>query len=135
MFNLATAFRLVPPTPLQTGVGALACLFSLVAQAAQPDSPGLCLAVTELASEHTGTPSAAQNNFPNSLSFRKLPRWTSPAEPARDTFWTTSIRWHLTDIGNHASLSPRLRLETKESRIEIRPLQRSVWFSWRKALP
>jgi hypothetical protein len=48
--------------------------------------------------------------------------------------WIASIHWHITAVENRASLSPRLRIESEETLIEIKPVDRSVWMMWHKAL-
>jgi len=48
--------------------------------------------------------------------------------------WVASIRWHMTADDNRASLSPQLRVESKEALIEIKPVDRSVWMRWHRAL-
>jgi hypothetical protein len=48
--------------------------------------------------------------------------------------WVASIRWHMTANDNRASLSPQLRVESKETLIEIKPVDRSVWMMWHRAL-
>lgn len=124
----------------RTCVGLLLCSLSLATQAAQPELPQLDLFTIQLT--HTDTKhqssyqfsTAVANTTANSLVFGKSSRLPTFSELKKGTFWSTSIRWHLTDNGNHASLSPQFRLESKESRIEIRPLQRSVWMTWRREL-
>lgn len=48
--------------------------------------------------------------------------------------WVASIRWHLTADGNRASLAPQLRVESKETLIEIKPVDSSVWVVWHREL-
>jgi len=48
--------------------------------------------------------------------------------------WVTSIRWHLTANESRASLSPKLLVESRETLIEIKPLDRSVWMMWHRDL-
>jgi len=52
-----------------------------------------------------------------------------------NNIWITSIRWHLASNNEHASLAPVFRVESDDSRLEIRPIQHSAWMVWRKALP
>jgi hypothetical protein len=61
-------------------------------------------------------------------------RLPSIIKPLDDSFWSTSIRWNLSAADARASLSPRLRVESKETLIELKPGSRSVWMSWRRAL-
>ncbi|MGC2047971.1 MAG: hypothetical protein WA635_05095 [Gallionella sp.] len=48
--------------------------------------------------------------------------------------WVASIRWHMTADDNRASLSPQLRVESKETLLEIKPVDRSVWLRWQRKL-
>ena len=48
--------------------------------------------------------------------------------------WVASIRWHMTADGNRASMAPHLRVESKETLIEIKPVDRSVWMRWHRTL-
>jgi len=48
--------------------------------------------------------------------------------------WIASIHWHMNAVENRASLSPRLRVESEETLIEIKPVDRSVWLRWHRAL-
>jgi hypothetical protein len=126
------------PAPLmfRTCIGLLLCSLSLMAQATQLESPRLDLFAIQL--NHTGTSLQSSYRFDataasaasNNLVFSKT---SLPAisEFKKGTFWITSIRWHLTTDDNRASLSPQLRFESKKSLIEFRPLQRSVWITWR----
>ena len=50
------------------------------------------------------------------------------------TTWVTSIRWHLRAEESRASLSPRLLVESKDTLIEVKPLDRSVWMMWHRDL-
>lgn len=50
------------------------------------------------------------------------------------TDWVASIRWHLTADSDRASLSPHLRVESRETLLEIKPLEQSVWMVWRRSL-
>ncbi|MGA7749543.1 MAG: hypothetical protein WCA63_05295 [Gallionella sp.] len=52
----------------------------------------------------------------------------------KEPFWVTSIRWHLDTDGNRASLSPNLRLESKETFFVIKPIDHSVWMVWHRLL-
>ena len=66
--------------------------------------------------------------------FGKIPHLPSFSDLRKGTLWTTSIRWHLSDEGSHTSLSPRFRIESKDSRVEIRPTQNSLSVTWRMSL-
>jgi len=50
------------------------------------------------------------------------------------TAWITSILWNLDAVGDRASLSPHLRIQSEETLIEVRPLNQSVMILWHKAL-
>jgi hypothetical protein len=50
------------------------------------------------------------------------------------TTWVASIRWHLAAENDRAYLSPRVRVESEQALIEIKPLKRSVWMMWHRAL-
>jgi hypothetical protein len=110
--------------------------FSLAAQATQLEPHQLDLFAVQL----THTDNNQQNSYRfdttvantvlNNLAFSRTSLPTI-SEFKKDTFWITSIHWHLTDDDNLASLSPQFRLESKKSFIEIRPIQRSVWMTWR----
>ena len=48
--------------------------------------------------------------------------------------WVASIRWNLTADDSRASLAPHLRIESSEALLEIKPIDRSVWMMWHRAL-
>jgi len=129
------------PVILRTCIGLLLCSLSLTTQAMQPESPQLDVFAVQLT--HTDTSKQSSYRFnttvasttPNNLVFSKTSRQPAFSEFKNGTLWIMSIRWHLTSDDDHASLSPQLRLESKESRIEIRPFNRSVWMIWCRALP
>jgi len=50
------------------------------------------------------------------------------------TAWVASIRWHMTANDNRASLAPHLRIESNETLLEIKPVDRSVWMVWHRTL-
>ena len=52
-----------------------------------------------------------------------------------NNIWITSIRWHLVSSNERASLAPVFRVESDDSRLEIRPIQHSARMVWSKALP
>jgi hypothetical protein len=65
---------------------------------------------------------AGSSNLPENIKLEEIAAWVA------------SIRWHLTAEDNRASLSPHLRIQSKETRIEIKPIQRSVWMVWHRQL-
>lgn len=50
------------------------------------------------------------------------------------TAWVASIRWHMTADGNRASLAPHLRIESNETLLMIKPVDRSIWMVWHRTL-
>lgn len=57
------------------------------------------------------------------------------AEQKKEALWSTSSRWQITPDNERISLSPVLRFESKENRVEIKPRRHSVWVGWHKAFP
>ena len=129
------------PVILRMCVGLLLCSLSLKTQATQPKSPQLDLSAVQLTHTYTSQQSTYRFNAyaasaaPNNLALGETSRLPAFSEYKNGIFCITSICLHLTADDNHASLLPQLRLESKESQIEIRPLQRSIWMTWRRALP
>ena len=72
---------------------------------------------------------------PASSGFGNTPRLHAVAEPGKETVWSTNSRWQVTPGSDRASLSPALRFESKEERVEIKPRRHSIWIGWRKAFP
>ena len=50
------------------------------------------------------------------------------------SIWVAKILWHLDSVSARASLSPQLRIESKDTMIEIKQVDRSVWMVWHKTL-
>ena len=50
------------------------------------------------------------------------------------SLWVAKILWHLNSVSARASLSPQLRIESKDTMIEIKQVDRSVWMVWHKTL-
>jgi len=50
------------------------------------------------------------------------------------SLWVAKILWHLTSVNDRASLSPQLRIESKDTLIEIKQVDRSVWMVWHKSI-
>jgi hypothetical protein len=128
------------PVIFRKYIGLLLCSLSMATQATQLESPQLDLFSVQLT--HTDTSQQSRYRFvttvastaANSLVFSKTSHLPALSEFKKGTFWITSIRWHLTIDDNRATFSPQFRIESKQSRIEIRPLQHTVWITWRKAL-
>lgn len=127
-------------------LGCFLCSLAFEIHAAQPDAelfaPGLDLLSIKLAHYDAVQPVpyrfSASVVIADSASERvrfggtsSLPDFIN-MEKVKD--WVASIRWHMTADGNRASLSPQLRVESKETLIQIKPVDRSVWMMWRKAL-
>lgn len=140
MSNPTSKFQSAPVAMLRLCYGLLLCSLSLTTQAAQPEVTQFDLLSVQLTHNDTKQldsyqlSTAVANTPTSSFVFGKMPHLPSLAEIKKGTFWTTSIRWHLTDDGNSTSLSPRFRIESKESRIELNPLKRSFLMTWRKVL-
>ncbi len=123
--------------------------FACHAHAAKPDD-GIFSAGVNLFSikfTHADSPEQPVNRFTANVGnlavadsqatgsgFFKAFRLPKVIKPLDDSFWSTSIRWNLASVDARASLSPRLRVESKETLIELKPASRSVWMSWRRAL-
>ncbi len=119
-------------------LGLLLSTLSLTTHAAQPEITQfdlLSLQLSHIKQIDSYQISTTVANTPASnFVFGKMPHLPSISEIKTGTFWTTSIRWHYTDNGIKSSLSPKLRIESKESRIELNPLRHSLSLSWRRAL-
>jgi hypothetical protein len=50
------------------------------------------------------------------------------------SLWVAKIKWHLNSVDARASLSPQLRIESKDTVIEIKQVDRSYWMVWHKTL-
>jgi hypothetical protein len=48
--------------------------------------------------------------------------------------WVASISWHMAADSGRASLSPTLRVQSKESAFVIKPTDHSIWMFWHKKL-
>ena len=140
MSNSISDFNLAPAVIFRTCIGLLLCSLSFTTQAVQPASVQIDLFAIQLSHPDAEQFSsyrlntAVVNTTTSNLVFGKKIHLPTFSDLKKNTFWTTSIRWHLTDDGQHAALSPRFRLESKESRIELNPLKRSVSMTWRRPL-
>jgi hypothetical protein len=121
-------------------LGLLLGSLSLTVQATQPEVKQFDFFSVQLAHINTKQLDSYQlsttvaNTTASNFVFGKMPHLPSISEIKTGTFWTTSIRWHYTDDGLKSSLSPKLRIESKESRIELNPLKHSFSLAWRRAL-
>lgn len=137
---MSTISDLYPaPVILRKCIGLLLCALPMATQATQLESPQLDLFSIQLTHIDTSQQSSyrfdtAASTAANNLVFGKTSRLPAFSEFKKGTLWITSIRWHLTTDDNRASFSPQFRVESKQSRIEIRPLPRSIWITWRKDL-
>jgi hypothetical protein len=128
--------------------------FAVVAHAAQPDAGifstnsdlltlqlehhdnmrlaayqfGTKIGIADTVDNAAGVPGASRivgtSGMPGFINLFKLPSWVA------------SISWHMAadaDSGR-ASLSPTLRVESKESLFVIKPTDHSVWMLWHKKL-
>jgi hypothetical protein len=118
---------------LRLGFGLVLIGYAFASHAAQPKgenfAPGVDLLTIPLAYSV-----AANNKVPDRFGLAgssSLPEYFKLEKIAS---WVASIRWHLTADDNRASLSPHLRIESRETRIELKPIQRSVWMVWRRPL-
>lgn len=115
------------------GFGLVLIGYAIASHAAQPEAgsfaPGVDLLTTPLA--HSVT---ANNKVPDRFGFAGSSNLPENFKLEKIASWIASIRWHLTAEDNRASLSPHLRIESKDTRIEIKPIQRSVWMVWRRPL-
>jgi hypothetical protein len=140
MSNSISDFYLTPAVLIRTCIGLFLCSLSFTTQAVQPATNQIDLFAIQLTHSDTEQFSSYRlnttvvNATTNNLVFGKKIHLPTFSDLKKSTFWTTSIRWHLTDNGQHAELSPRFRLESKESQIELNPLKRSVWMTWRRPL-
>lgn len=121
-------------------LGFLLCTLSLTTHATQLSNTQFDLFSLQLTHAETQKFSGYQfstavgNSSANGFVFSKDLHLPSLSELKKGTFWTTSIRWHYTDDGMKSSLSPKLRIESKESKIELNPLKHSFSLSWRREL-
>lgn len=121
---------------LRLCLGCVLCslLFEMhAAHAAQPETgdfaTGVDLYTTPLAHSII-----ANNKVPDRFGFAGSSNFPENIKLEEIAAWVASIRWHLTAEDNRASLSPHLRIQSKETRLEIKPIQRSVWMVWRRPL-
>ena len=121
-------------------LGLLLCALSLTAHAAQPLTTEFDLLSVQLTRFNTKQINSYQLNTQiahttaSSFVFGKGLRLPTLSEIKTGAFWKTSIRWHYTDDGIKSSLSPKLRIESKESKIELNPIKHSFSLLWRRAL-
>ncbi len=124
----------------QLCLGLLLCTLSLTARAVQPEVTQFDLLSLQLTHAETKQFNGYQlstsvgNNASNGFVFGKGLHLPSLSELKKGTFWTTSIRWNYSNDNLKSSLSPRLRVESKESRIEFNPIKHAASITWRREL-
>jgi len=118
---------------LRLGFGLVLIGYAITSHAVQPEAgnfaPGVDLLTIPLAYSVT-----ANNRVPDRFGLAGSSNLPEYFKLEKIASWVASIRWHLTADDNRASLSPHLRIESRETRIEIKPIQRSVWMVWRRPL-
>jgi hypothetical protein len=131
---------------LRLCLGFVLCGLAYEIHAAQPDvelfAPGLDLLSIKLAHYDAVQPvpyrySASvviADTASERLSFGGTSSLPDYINMEKVTAWVASIRWHMTADGNRASLAPHLRIESNETLLEIKPVDRSVWMVWHKTL-
>jgi|CXWL01.1.fsa_nt_gi hypothetical protein len=140
MPNPTLIFHTTPIRTFQLCLGVLLCSLSLAAQAVQPQTTQLDIFSLQLTRTSTQQFSGYQlsttiaNATASSFVFSKALRLPTLSELKKGALWTTSIRWNYANDGIQSSLSPRLRIESKESRIELNPFKRTVSMTWRREL-
>ncbi len=124
--------------------GIVLCGHFLTAQAVQPHELQLDLLSIQLtqqdmqsfnglhSSEELHLETKIANTTASSFIFNKSAQLPNSPKLKKDIFWTTSIRWNYTDDGIRSSLSPRLRIESKESLIDFNPLKQTISIRWHR---
>lgn len=74
----------------------------------------------------------SENITPVKSGFSDTLRLGLVAEPKEEATWSTNASWQIAPGSDRASLSPVLRMESKGSRIEVKPRRHSIWVIWRK---
>ena len=142
-----SCFIQVQATMLSMGVGLFLLGYAYSAHAAKPVAdpfaPGIDVFKFQLAhfdnlqqsdyrpdtrARLAGTPSIRTDLIETS----GLPGYINPDKKIAS--WIASILWNLDAVGDRASLSPHLRVQSKETLIEVKPLDQSFVIVWRKAL-
>jgi hypothetical protein len=59
----------------------------------------------------------------------------SAIELQQEAVWARSSSWQLISSGDRPSLSPLLRIESKDEKLEVTPRRHSVRIEWRKNFP
>lgn len=72
---------------------------------------------------------------PAGSGFGNTPRLHIVVEPKKEVAWSVNSHWQVTQGSDRISLSPVLRFESKDERIEVKPRRNSIWVGWRKAFP
>lgn len=69
----------------------------------------------------------------NNSGLNNTLRLNFAAKPKKGLVWLTKESWQIASDG--ALLSPILRFESKEERLDIKPRRRSIWFGWCETFP
>ncbi len=115
---------------------------AMASHAAQPGmgifAPGVDLLSIPLAYSVNGNERAAEaganDNLPDRFGFGRMPRLPDCFNLEKAVSWAASIRWHMAEENHRAAFSPHLRVESRETLILIRPLDRSITMVWHRAL-
>lgn len=80
-------------------------------------------------------PTRSMDTAPIWSGLTHTPRLHSIANPKKETAWLTNARWQIAPDNDHVSLSPLLRFESEEERVEIKPRRHSFRVVWCKEFP
>ena len=127
---------------LKLGFGLVLVGYAIPSHAAQPGvddfAPGADVLSIPLAYSITGADRTSgpgtNNQQPGRFGFGKLPNLRPYFDLKKLTAWVTSISWHMSEEDNHPSFSPRLQVESRNSRISIRPTSHSLTVEWSSKL-
>ena len=135
-------FNRVYSGALKLGLGLVLAGYAVAAQAAQPGvddfASGTDILPIPLAYSISGNVQSydlgTNSRVPDRFGFGKLPPFPAYLNLQKVASWVASIRWHMTEEHSRASFSPRLRVESRETLILIRPLNRSITMEWHRKL-
>jgi hypothetical protein len=130
--------------------GLLLLGFAVAAHAAQPGTDsystssdlftiqlehydGMRLAAYQFGSK-VGVADTADNVVPGASRFGATTDLPSFIKLLKLPSWVASISWHMSVDSDRASLSPNLRVESKETLFVIKPTDHSVWMVWHRKL-
>ena len=127
---------------LKLGIGLALAGYAVAAQAAQPGvdnfASGTDILPIPLAYSISGNVQSydlgVNSRVPDRFGFGKLPPYPAYLNLQKVASWVASIRWHMTEDHSRASSSSRLGVESRETLISIRPLNRSITMEWHKKL-